>query len=52
MDADEVSAKNRYVQSVTLNGADLHKPEIMHADLESGGTLRFVMGPKPSTWGQ
>ena len=40
-----------YVQSATLNGVPLEVPEIHHADILSGGTLRFVMGPRPSAWG-
>jgi predicted alpha-1,2-mannosidase len=50
--ADGASPDNVYVQSVTLNGAPLTSPLIHHADLKAGGTLGFVMGPAPSTWGQ
>jgi len=52
IDAPEVSDTNLYVQSATLNGAPLTTPELGHADLKAGGTLSFVMGPAPSTWGQ
>jgi putative alpha-1,2-mannosidase len=44
------SAKNVYVQSAKLNGQVLDKPIITHAQIEAGGKLEFVMGPKPSTW--
>lgn len=44
------SAKNVYVQSVTLNGNALNVPIITYADIEVGGKLEFVMGPAPSRW--
>lgn len=47
VEAPGVSEVNRYVQSVTFNGHSLAQPIIHHADLASGGTLRFEMGPKP-----
>lgn len=40
-----------YVQSVTLNGVPLEVPELRHSDLRAGGSLRFVLGPQPGTWG-
>ena len=40
-----------YVQSATLNGVPLERPKIDHASITAGGTLRFVMGPRPSAWG-
>ena len=44
--------ENRYVQSLTLNGAPHDKPWFEHAALRDGGSLHFVMGPKPNkTWG-
>lgn len=45
------SDKNIYIQSVALNGRPLEKPSIRHEDIVAGGTLEFVMGPKPSDWG-
>jgi putative alpha-1,2-mannosidase len=45
--AENVSAKNIYVQSATLNGVPLDKPFIHHADIVKGGTLVFKMGSKP-----
>jgi predicted alpha-1,2-mannosidase len=42
------SAKNRYIQSATLNGKELEKFWIHHADLVKGGKLVLVMGPEPN----
>ena len=41
-------AENVYVQSATLDGEPLLFPEVTHADLIKGGTLRFEMGPRPN----
>ena len=49
--APGVSDTNRYIQSATLNGAAYTKNYLTHADLQAGGTLSFVMGPNPSSWG-
>lgn len=40
------SDKNKYIQSVHLNGAPYKKCYINHKDIEAGGTLEFVMGSK------
>ncbi len=45
--APGVSDKNRYVKSVRLNGRPYDKMYITHSDITRGGTLEFVMGPKP-----
>ena len=43
---------NVYIQSATLNGRPLTRPWITCEELTSGGTLRFVMGPKSNpAWG-
>ena len=42
--------KNIYIQSATLNGKPLNKNWFCHKDICEGGTLEFVMGPKPSKW--
>jgi hypothetical protein len=34
-----------------LNGAPLTSPILHHSDILAGGTLAFIMGPTPSTWG-
>ncbi|WP_285559617.1 GH92 family glycosyl hydrolase [Actinoplanes regularis] len=49
--APGVSDTNRYVQSVKLNGVAYSRNYLTHADLTTGGTLEFVMGPNPSSWG-
>ncbi len=42
------SAENIYIQSVELNGKEYSKSYITHADLITGGTLKFVMGNYPN----
>ncbi|KUL33026.1 GH92 family glycosyl hydrolase [Actinoplanes awajinensis] len=49
--APGVSDTNRYIQSAKLNGVTYPKNFLTHADLTAGGTLEFVMGPNPSSWG-
>ena len=46
--ADKVSDKNRYVQSVTLNGEPIKTAYLTHDQIMNGGELNFVMGPKPN----
>jgi predicted alpha-1,2-mannosidase len=48
--APQNSDRNVYIQSATLNGKPLDVPVITYAQIEAGGTLNFVMGPKPSKW--
>lgn len=46
------SSENKYIQSIRLNGKEYIKYYIDFKDIESGGTLEFEMGNKPSkTWG-
>ncbi|MDP3437408.1 MAG: GH92 family glycosyl hydrolase, partial [Bacteroidales bacterium] len=50
--AKGVSAKNRYIQSATLNGQTYNKSYISHSAIMSGGELLFVMGSTPNkNWG-
>ena len=50
--AENNRPENIYIQSATLNGKSLTRPWITCEQLTSGGTLRFVMGPKPNLqWG-
>jgi predicted alpha-1,2-mannosidase len=50
--ANHVSARNKYIQSATLNGEPLDKPWFRHSTIEDGGTLVLFMGDKPNThWG-
>jgi predicted alpha-1,2-mannosidase len=50
--ADGISSDSIYVQSLTLGGQEVTQPLLDHADLADGGTLAFVMGDAPSSWGQ
>jgi predicted alpha-1,2-mannosidase len=45
------TSANRYIQSAMLNHKPLNIPVITYAQIERGGTLEFVMGPNPSSWG-
>lgn len=46
--AANVSSKNRYVQSVKLNGKPYTKGFILNSDVLEGGTLEFEMSDKPN----
>jgi predicted alpha-1,2-mannosidase len=45
--AHHVSRRNKYVQSVTVNGRKLSEPFLHHGDIVSGGQMIFEMGPRP-----
>ncbi|HKD07583.1 MAG TPA: GH92 family glycosyl hydrolase [Bryobacteraceae bacterium] len=49
--AESVSATNLYIQSATLDGKPLNQPLITWEQIQSGATLKFRMGAKPSRWG-
>ena len=50
--ADGLSDTNRYVGSVTLNGAPLDRTFIRDAEIRAGGELRFTMQAQPNLkWG-
>ena len=52
IEAQNNSADNVYIQSVRLNGRAHDKTFVTHDALRDGGTLTFVMGPKPNkSWG-
>lgn len=52
IEAQNVSNKNFYIQSATLNGVPFNQTTITHQQLLQGGTLHFVMGSEPNkTWG-
>jgi predicted alpha-1,2-mannosidase len=51
VEASNNSAENVYIQSATLNGKTLDIPVITWEQIQTGGVLHFVMGPKPSNWG-
>ncbi len=44
--AKNVSDKNKYIQSVTLNGEKLDNLSISHKSIMNGGKLFFEMGPR------
>ncbi len=50
--AKNVSSKNKYIHSVTMNGLDYSKSYFMHEDLENGGEIVFEMAANPNEkWG-
>jgi predicted alpha-1,2-mannosidase len=52
MTASNLSGKNIYIQSVTLNGRPWDSPFLPGRVLREGGTLAFQMGPEPNkAWG-
>ena len=49
---NENSTKNKYIQSVKLNGSTLNQSWFHHKDLVKGGTLEYVLGEEPNyDWG-
>ena len=48
--AENNSAENRYIQSVTLNGKPYTKGYIEHSDIAAGGKLVLKMGAEPALW--
>ncbi|MEN2488766.1 GH92 family glycosyl hydrolase [Flavobacterium sp. B11] len=52
IEAENVSDKNFYIQSATLNGKTFNKTAISHQEMLKGGVLHFVMGAQPNqNWG-
>jgi predicted alpha-1,2-mannosidase len=52
IEAENVSNKNFYIQSVTLNGKAFNKTAISHQEMLKGGVLHFIMGAQPNkNWG-
>lgn len=52
IEAENVSNKNFYIQSATLNGKAFNKTAISHQEILQGGVLHFVMGAQPNkNWG-
>lgn len=45
--AEGASAKNKFIQSASLNGKNLQSPWFSHEDLMNGATLRIELGSKP-----
>ncbi len=51
--AKNLSNKNYYIQSATLNGKQLNRCWITHDEIIKGGDLIYVMGPTPNRqWGK
>ena len=48
--AENISDKNIYIQSATLNGQPFNHSFIKHTEIMEGGELIFKMGKNPSTW--
>ena len=46
--AENQAPENCYVHSVLLNDAPLDRTYINHDEIANGGTLKFVLGPKPA----
>lgn len=42
------STKNKYIQSVKLNGSPLNQSWFHHKDLVKGGILEYVLGEQPN----
>jgi putative alpha-1,2-mannosidase len=52
IEAKNVSAQNKYIQSATLNGKQHNQAWINHADIVQGGKLVLEMGSRPNkNWG-
>jgi predicted alpha-1,2-mannosidase len=49
INAPENSADNKYIQSMTFNGADYSKNWLSHSELMKGAKIDFKMGDKPNT---
>jgi len=46
-----LSAKNRYIEYVYLNGKKLNRTYLNHNEIINGGTLEFYMTDNPAIWG-
>jgi predicted alpha-1,2-mannosidase len=49
--AHQLSDKNRFIKSATLNGKPFNKSWIEHKDILNGGVLVLEMEASPSSWG-
>jgi predicted alpha-1,2-mannosidase len=48
--AENLSDRNIYITSASLNGRPLDTAWIRHGDIMAGGTLALQMGGRPSSW--
>ncbi|WP_301924141.1 glycoside hydrolase domain-containing protein, partial [Ferruginibacter sp.] len=46
--ANKLSAENKYIQSIRLDGKAIDHPFISHASIINGKNLVFEMGPLPN----
>ena len=52
INANNISAKNIYIQSAKLNRKDYNNSFLLHADIMNGGEIIFEMGSQPNKdWG-
>ena len=52
VEAQNLSEKNIYVQSLTVNGKTWTSPFLPFREIKDGGRLVFVLGPEPNKhWG-
>jgi len=50
--AENLSERNIYIQSVTVNGKKREQPYLTYHEIEDGSTVVFTMGSQPKvTWG-
>ncbi|HET9825437.1 MAG TPA: GH92 family glycosyl hydrolase [Chitinophagaceae bacterium] len=48
----KTSARDRYIESITLNGKKYSRSYLLYKDIMAGGEMTIVMGSQPSTtWG-
>lgn len=50
IEAQNASKTNIYIQSCSINDVEWTKSWFTHKDIKDGATIKFVMGPNPSTW--
>jgi putative alpha-1,2-mannosidase len=48
LNAPDNSADNKYIQSMTVNGAEYSKNWLSFSDLMQGATIDFKMGDQPN----
>ncbi|MGB1039753.1 MAG: GH92 family glycosyl hydrolase [Flavobacteriales bacterium] len=51
IEANNVSDKNKYIKSATLNGEEYNFSYLNHGDIMKGGSLIFEMTNTPTNWG-
>ena len=51
IDTKNISEKNKYIQSVLLNGKPLERSYLYHSEIINGGSLIFEMTDHPTQWG-